>query len=53
MTGMGEKKGKWFIQDADYGQFLDLNGRADSVDGVCIGHGLHAHWGITANSDDP
>jgi phage/plasmid-associated DNA primase len=24
MTGMGEKKGKWFIQDADYSQFLDL-----------------------------
>ena len=24
MTGMGEKKGKWFITDADYPQFLDL-----------------------------
>jgi phage/plasmid-associated DNA primase len=24
MTGMGEKKGKWFITDGDYPQFLDL-----------------------------
>jgi len=24
MTGMGEKKGKWFITDADYPQFMDL-----------------------------
>lgn len=24
MTGMGERKGKWFITDADYPQFLDL-----------------------------
>ena len=24
MTGMGEKKGKWFIADADYPQLLDL-----------------------------
>ena len=33
-------------------QLFNLDGRADGIDGVGVGHGLHTHRCITANSHD-
>lgn len=48
----------WRIdRDADHlrsgqGQFLDLNGRANHVFGIGIGHRLHTHRCATTDRDD-
>ena len=31
------------------GEFLDLNRRSDGIDGIGVGHGLHAHGGVPAH----
>ena len=34
-------------------QFLDLDGGANSIGGVGIGHGLNANWRVAAHCHDP
>ena len=53
---VGHRRGRLggIDRDADklrtrLGEFLDLNRRSDGIDGIGVGHGLHAHGGVPAH----